>query len=73
MPGGKGTIVAFNADTNAVVVDFNGQKSREIPVSQLKSRTWAAAKEKIGRSLPPTVDPESKESSDEESQEDETT
>lgn len=51
---GKGTIVAFNADTNAVVVDFDGRRGREIPVGQLEPRTWAAAREKIGRSIPPT-------------------
>lgn len=54
IPGGKGTIVAYNADTHAVVVDFNGQQSREIPVGQLKSRTWKAAREKLARSVPPT-------------------
>ena len=54
MPGGKGNIISFNADTNAVVVDFNGKRGREIPVSQLKPRTWQAAKALIGRSIPQT-------------------
>jgi hypothetical protein len=65
--GDKGTIVAFDADTNAVLVDFGGKQGREIPISQLKPRSWAAAKVKIGRSIPPTEKPKATESNEKES------